>query len=143
MDDADTEPSSGYQDAGRLTDRCFHVVDVHERVVGHDDVEARVFQGEASRICLHVRGSGIGGLGRLDQGSHEIKGHEVVSPVRKIPGDAAFAAADLERPASRVRDNVVKEGVAVVPVGVMAWRTGPRDPVISLALPRVFFGHCL
>ena len=51
----------------------------------------------------------------------------------QVAGDAALAAADIERRRARLGQER-EEGVPVTPVGVVTGRTGPREPPLRALL---------
>ena len=119
--------------------RSRHVVDVHQRVVRrrrHQTPRPRTGGHRRRRRCTCRRG----------RPPPAARSHRRRCVDGSGPG-AGARARDLGRrdprktqPISRVdatgrRDDLVEEGVAVVPVRVMARAADPRDPVLGLPFP--------
>jgi hypothetical protein len=76
-------------------------------------------------------GVGLGG-GAQERRRRVEAGHAM--PARdELAGDAALAAADLERRGAG-RGNEIEEGVPIGPVGVVAGRARPREPPLRALL---------
>jgi hypothetical protein len=135
--DAEAEPAARDEDARRLGDRARHVLDVHQRVVGDDEVELAVAERERRCVREDVGTAGIGFPGGGEERRRRVEAHDGVPARREVAADAALAAADLQRaPAGRRHER--EEGVAVRPVLVVAGPARPVDPVLGLRFP----AHC-
>jgi hypothetical protein len=134
VDDGDAETAARLEDPGRLPDRALHVVDVHERVVGDDEVEACLRERERGGITDDVLTVWMSFASGGDHGGGSVDSGHDVAERGQIAGDPPLPAAEIQRPPARARQELAKRG-AVVPVRVVARPASPGDPVRRLALP--------
>ncbi len=142
MHDADADVAAGFEDARDLADRPRHVVDVHERVVGDDQVEGAVLEREMGGVGQDVLAVGIGLAGGPQQRRGRVDPDHVVASRRKVAADPSLTAPYLEGRAAGRRDQL-EERVAVDPVGIVSFGPRPRDPLIRDLLPVLVEGHRL
>ncbi len=132
--DAKAQAAARLEDARDLLDGFGHVVDVHQRVVGDDEVEHAVGKRQDGGVADDVGRPGVGLEGQLDELADHVDTGDGVAARREIPRHAAFAAADLERRAPG-RWYELEERVPVVPVRVVAGRPRPFGPASGLSVP--------
>ena len=124
MRDARAQPTARREDAGGLAHGDRHVVDVHEAVVGDDEVEGAVVERQGLGGTHDIAAGGVGLPGGAHERRRRVEAGHAMAARDQVAGDAALAAADLERRGARRRDQR-EEGVAVDPVGVVAGVRGP------------------
>jgi hypothetical protein len=97
MGDARAQPPAGCEHAGGLAHRRRHVGDVHQAVVGDDEVEGAVVEGQCLGGALDVAAGRIGLRGGAQQRGRGVEAGHAMSARDEVAGHAALAAADLER----------------------------------------------
>jgi hypothetical protein len=116
-----------------------HVVDVHERVVRDDEVEARLGERKRLREADDVLAVGILFPGGLHERGRGVEADHPMPSRAEVARDAALAAADFERATAGGRKKL-EEGIPVGPVSVVPGRARPRDPIRRLALQTLAHG---
>jgi hypothetical protein len=106
---------------------------VHEAVVGDDEVEGAVVEGQVLGAAQDVAAGGVGLGGRAQQGGGGVEAGDAVAAGAQVAGHTALAAAHFERGGARVWHEG-EERVAIAPVGVVAGRPRPGKPLLGTVL---------
>ncbi len=112
-----------------------HVVDVHQRVVRHHQVEGLVRERQRGRVGQQVRRPRCCLCGEAGQRRRAVQPDDPVAPRCEVPRDAALTRTDFQGPTARRRDQIPEEQLAVVPVLVVARFAGPGAPSCAPPAP--------
>jgi hypothetical protein len=135
MGDADAEPAAVDEDACGFADRAGHVVDIHQRVEGDDEVEPTVCERQPRCVGDDVVALGIGLLCEADHRRRDVDTCHRVAGRRKVARDATFAATEIECPPTSRRQEREERLARLGPVRVVPGRASPGSPALGLSFP--------
>lgn len=97
MHDGDEQRAGWAEHAPHFRHRGRNILDIHEHIIGHDEIEAGGFERQGVCGGNFVAISRIGAPGSGNERRHRVRRGYAMAAFLEEPGDPAFAATDFQR----------------------------------------------